>query len=72
MLHEQIEDLQVEKSVLPASPQQVAKAVKGRTPIKLFSCISEQEDAPPRLIPRPKRPPQPVDNRMVLRRGSAN
>lgn len=72
MLHEQIEEIQVEKSSTLAAPQQVAKVSKGRTPIKLFSCISEQEDAPPRLIPKPKRPPQPVDNRMVLRRGSAN
>lgn len=72
MLYEQIEDLQVEKSVALTVPQQAPKVAKGRTPIKLFSCMADQDEAPPRLIPKPKRPPQTNDNRMVLRRGSAN
>ena len=72
-LHEQIAEAQVEKPASLTVPQQVAKAIKGRTPIKLFSCIADQDDAPPRLIPKPKRPAQqPVDSRMILRRGSAN
>jgi hypothetical protein len=72
-VHEQIAETQVEKPGALSVPQQVAKAVKGRTPIKLFSCISDQDDAPARLIPKPKRPvQQPVDSRMILRRGSAN
>lgn len=72
-LHEQIAEAQIEKPASLSVPQQVAKAIKGRTPIKLFSCIADQEDAPPRLIPKPKRPAQqPVDSRMILRRGSAN
>jgi chromosome segregation ATPase len=72
-LHEQIDEIHVEKPQSLTVPQQVAKAIKGRTPIKLFSCIADQDDAPPRMIPKPKRPPQqPVDSRMILRRGSAN
>ena len=72
-VHEQIAETQAEKPAPPSVPQQAAKPSKGRTPIKLFSCISDQDDAPARLIPKPTRPvQQPVDSRMILRRGSAN
>ncbi|OMJ75643.1 hypothetical protein SteCoe_25166 [Stentor coeruleus] len=73
-LHEQLDEISEEQSLAakPQVPQQIVKPPKGRNPIKLFSCIAQQ-DEPPRLIPKPKRPPiQEVDNRMVLRRGSAN
>ncbi|OMJ89999.1 hypothetical protein SteCoe_7791 [Stentor coeruleus] len=73
-LHEQLDQISEEQSWIAKAqiPQQAVKPSKGRNPIKLFSCIAQQ-DEPPRLIPKPKRPPvQETDNRMVLRRGSAN
>jgi hypothetical protein len=70
-LHEQLDEISEEKIwAAKAKSPQIGKA-KGRTPVKLFSCMADQDDAP-RLIPKPQRPVQQVDSRNVLRRGSAN
>lgn len=66
-LHEQLEEISEEKLSVTTEP---IRQNKGRTPIKLFSCMADQDEAP-RLIPKPKRPQQ-TDDRLVLRRGSAN
>ena len=71
-LHEQLEEISDEKVINSKEIATNSKPSKGRTPIKLFSCMADQDDAP-RLIPKPKRPiQQQNDNRLVLRRGSAN
>ena len=71
-LHEQLEEISDEKVMNSKEIATNSKPSKGRTPIKLFSCMADQDDAP-RLIPKPKRPiQQQNDNRLVLRRGSAN
>lgn len=69
-LHEQIEEI----SFSPPTSQTIppARPTKGRTPIKLFSCIVDQDETQPRSIPKPKRPAYPNDNQSILRRGSAN
>ncbi|OMJ78834.1 hypothetical protein SteCoe_21278 [Stentor coeruleus] len=70
-VHEQLDEISEEKIwAAKAKSPQIGKA-KGRTPVKLFSCMADQDDAP-RLIPKPQRPIQQVDSRTVLRRGSAN
>ena len=71
-LHEQLEEISDEKIVNRREIATTSKPSKGRAPIKLFSCMADQDDAP-RLIPKPKRSIQEQsDNRLVLRRGSAN
>ncbi|OMJ80804.1 hypothetical protein SteCoe_18858 [Stentor coeruleus] len=70
-VHEQLDEISEEKSwAAKARSPQIGKS-KGRTPVKLFSCMADQDDAP-RLIPKPLRPVQQVDSCTVLRRGSAN
>jgi myosin heavy subunit len=69
-LHEQIDEISQNQSTSLKVPNLVNKSI-GRNPIKLFSCISDQDEAP-RLIPKPKKPTPVVDDRLVYRRGSAN
>ena len=71
-LHEQLDERSQEQSLNINQKNTISKPV-GRLPIKIFSCIADQDEAPPRLIPKPKRPiQQQTDNRLVFRRGSAN
>ena len=70
-LHEQLEEVAETHPAAPKLNNNVVKPSIGRNPIKLFSCMSDQDEAP-RLIPKPKKYIEQPDSRLVYRRGSAN
>lgn len=68
MLHEHIEEFSSSTNSNATVPPIPAK---GRTPIKLFSCIADQDETQPRTIPKVKRPINMNENPLILRRSSA-
>lgn len=68
MLHEHIEEsssTSINNTTVPPVP------TKGRTPIKLFSCMADQDETQPRTMPKLKRPINVNENPLILRRSSA-